>query len=175
LKTLMAAQKEHNAARSTHATAKSQQLSARVASNNPFAAGRRAARVASKAAAKHERDTRAKLRAARVNYPATRKARAVRAHSAHSVPSAIASALMSTAHVTVWPVATSAVLIGANMAALALGRRRLRVPVDASLSPEQRQLMERLDPSYWVEARARPWSVRDGHHASGDRAGRHPL
>jgi S-DNA-T family DNA segregation ATPase FtsK/SpoIIIE len=53
LKALMAAQKEHNAARSTHATAKSQQLTARAASNNPFAAGRRAARVASKAAARH--------------------------------------------------------------------------------------------------------------------------
>ncbi|MDH6518184.1 hypothetical protein M2163_004833 [Streptomyces sp. SAI-135] len=151
LKALMAAQKEHNAARSTHATAKSQQLTARAASNNPFAASRRAARVAAKAAAKHERDTRAKLKAARVNYPTTLKTRAVQAHAAHAVPSAIASALMSTAHVTVWPAATSAVLIGANVAALALGRRKLRVPVDASLSLEERQLMERLDPTYWVE------------------------
>ncbi|MEU1270879.1 ATP-binding protein [Streptomyces sp. NPDC005799] len=151
LKALMAAQKEHNAARSTHATAKSQQLSARAASNNPFSAGRRAARVAAKAALKHERDTRAKLKAARVNYPSTLKARAVQAHSVHAVPSAVASALMSTAHVTVWPAATSAVLIGANVAVLTLGRRRLRVPVDASVSLEERQLMERLDPSYWVE------------------------
>ncbi|MBO7938144.1 winged helix-turn-helix domain-containing protein [Streptomyces sp. S9] len=151
LKALMAAQKEHNAARSTHATAKSQQLAARAASNNPFAAGRRAARVASKAALRHERDTRAKLKAARVNYPSTLKARAIQAHSVHAVPSAIASALMSTSHLTVWPAATSAVLIGANVAALALGRRRVRVPVDESLSLEERQLMERLDPSYWVE------------------------
>ncbi|MGI5457863.1 type IV secretory system conjugative DNA transfer family protein [Streptomyces sp. CA-249302] len=151
LKALMAAQKEHNAARSTHATAKSQQLSAKAASNNPFAAGRRAARVAVKAAVSHERDTRAKLKAARVNYPSTLKARAVQAHSVHAVPSALASALMSTAHLALWPAATSAVLIGANMAALALGRRKLRVPVDESLSLEERQLMERLDPSYWVE------------------------
>ncbi|QKV93314.1 ATP-binding protein [Streptomyces sp. NA02950] len=151
LKALMAAQKEHNAARSTHATAKSQQLSARAASKNPFAAGRRAARVASKAALRHERDTRAKLKAARVNYPSTLKARAIQAHSVHAMPSAVASALMSTSHLTVWPVATSAVLIGANVAGLALGRRRLRVPVDESLSLEERQLMERLDPSYWVE------------------------
>ncbi|MET8582575.1 ATP-binding protein [Streptomyces collinus] len=151
LKALMAAQKEHNAARSTHATAKSQQLTARAASNNPFTAGRRAARVAAKAAARHERDTRAKLKAARVNYPSTLRARAVQAHAVHAVPSVLASALMSTAHVTVWPAATSAVLIGANAAALALGRRKLRVPVDESLSLEERQLMERLDPSYWVE------------------------
>ncbi|MDH6219603.1 ATP-binding protein [Streptomyces pseudovenezuelae] len=151
LKTLMAAQKEHNAARSTHSTAKSQQLTARAASNNPFAAGRRAARVASKAAARHERDTRAKLKAARVNYPSTLKARAVQAHSVHAVPGAIASALMSTSTLTVWPVATSALLVGANVAGLALGRRRLRVVVDESVSLEERQLMERLDPSYWVE------------------------
>ncbi|MGW0598356.1 hypothetical protein ACWD11_14565 [Streptomyces sp. NPDC002776] len=43
LKALMAAQKEHNAARSTSATAKSQQLTARAASNthSPPAAVRR--------------------------------------------------------------------------------------------------------------------------------------
>lgn len=151
LKALMAAQKEHNAARSTSATAKSQQLTARAASNNPFAAGRRAARVASKAAARHERDTRAKLKAARVNYPSTLKARAIQAHSLHTVPTVITSVVMSGAHLTVWPAATSAVLIGANVAGLALGRRKVRVPVDESVSLEERQLMERLDPSYWVE------------------------
>ncbi|MGW2286626.1 hypothetical protein [Streptomyces phaeochromogenes] len=132
----MAAQKEHNAAWSTHSTAKSQQLTARAASNNPFAAGRRAARVASKAAARHERDTRAKLKAARVNYPSTLKARAIQAHSVHAVPGAIASALMSTSQLTVWPAATSAVLVRANVVGLALGRRRLRVVVDESLSLE---------------------------------------
>ncbi|MEV5874113.1 ATP-binding protein [Streptomyces sp. NPDC052101] len=151
LKALMAAQKEHNAARSTLSTAKSQKLTARAASNNPFAAGRRAARVASKAAARHERDTRAKLKAARVNYPSTLKARAIQAHSLHSVPSVVTSVVMSTSHLTLWPAATSVVLIGANVATLALGRRRLRVPVDESVSVEERQLMERLDPSYWVE------------------------
>ncbi|RZU29474.1 S-DNA-T family DNA segregation ATPase FtsK/SpoIIIE [Streptomyces sp. BK022] len=151
LKALMAAQKEHNAARSTHATAKSQQLTARAASNNPFAAGRRAARVASKAASRHERDTRAKLKAARVNYPSTLKARAIQAHSLHAVPTVITSVVMSASHLTLWPAATSAVLIGANVAGLALGRRKLRVPVDESVTVEERQLMERLDPSYWVE------------------------
>ncbi|MGW5307294.1 MarR family transcriptional regulator [Streptomyces griseoluteus] len=151
LKALMAVQKEHNAARSTHATAKSQQLTARAASNNPFAAGRRAARVASKAASRHERDTRAKLKAARVNYPSTLKARAIQAHSLHAVPTVITSVVMSASHLTIWPAATSAVLIGANVAGLALGRRKLRVPVDESVTVEERQLMERLDPSYWVE------------------------
>ncbi|MFG2756801.1 ATP-binding protein [Streptomyces wuyuanensis] len=151
LKALMATQKEHNAARSTHATAKSQQLAARAASNNPFAANRRAARVASKAAARHERDARAKLKAARVNYPSTLKARAIQAHAVHAVPSVVTSVVMSASHLTVWPAATSAVLIGANVAGLALGRRKLRVPVDESVSLEERQLMERLDPSYWVE------------------------
>ncbi|MEU1187991.1 ATP-binding protein [Streptomyces sp. NPDC005859] len=151
LKALMAAQKEHNAARSTSATAKSQQLTARAASNNPFAAGRRAARVASKAAARHERDTRAKLKAARVNYPSTLKARAIQAHAVHAVPSVITSMVMSASDLTLWPVATSAALIGANVAGLALGRRKLRVPIDESVTVEERQLMERLDPSYWVE------------------------
>ncbi|GGV75511.1 ATP-binding protein [Streptomyces massasporeus] len=151
LKALMAAQKEHNAARSTSATAKSQQLTARAASNNPFAAGRRAARVASKAAARHERDTRAKLKAARVNYPSTLKARAIQAHAVHAVPTVITSVVMSASNLTLWPAAASAALIGANVAGLALGRRKLRVPVDESVTVEERQLMERLDPSYWVE------------------------
>ncbi|MFJ8826116.1 FtsK/SpoIIIE domain-containing protein [Streptomyces sp. NPDC102467] len=151
LKTLMATQKEHNAARSTLSTAKSQKLTARAATNNPFAASRRAARVATKAATRHERDTRDKLKEARVNYPTTLKARAIQAHSVHAVPGAIASALMSTQHLTVWPATTSALLIGANVAGLALGRRKLRVEVDESLSLEERQLMARLDPAYWVE------------------------
>ncbi len=151
LKALMAAQKEHNAARSTLSSAKSQKLTARAATNNPFAASRRAARVASKAATRHERDMRDKLKAARVNYPTTLRARAVQAHAVHAVPSSLASVFMSTAHLTVWPAATSAVLIGANVAALALGRRSPRVVVDESVSLEERQLIERLDPSYWVQ------------------------
>ncbi|MFD6415848.1 ATP-binding protein [Streptomyces sp. NPDC060194] len=151
LKTLMAAQKEHNAARATLSTAKSQKLTARAANSNPFAAGRRAARVAAKAATRHERDTRSKLREARVNYPTTLKTRAVQTHTAHAVPGAVASALMSAQELTLWPATTSALLIGANVVGLALGRRTLRVPVDESLSLEERQLMERLDPSYWVQ------------------------
>ncbi|MEU8770229.1 ATP-binding protein [Streptomyces griseus] len=151
LKALMAAQKEHNAARSTLSTARAQKTTARAASNNPFAASRRAARVATKAASSHERDTRAKLKEARVNYPTTLKARAIQAHSVHAVPGAIATVLMSAQHLTLWPATTSALLIGANAAALGLGRRRARVVVDESLSLEERQLMERLDPAYWVE------------------------
>ncbi|MEV8450073.1 ATP-binding protein [Streptomyces parvus] len=151
LKALMAAQKEHNAARSTLSTARAQKTTARAASNNPFAASRRAARVATKAASSHERDTRAKLKEARVNYPTTLKARAIQAHSVHAVPGVIASVLLSAQHLTLWPATTSALLIGANAAALGLGRRRARVVVDESLSLEERQLMERLDPSYWVE------------------------
>ncbi|MFI6552072.1 ATP-binding protein [Streptomyces griseus] len=151
LKALMAAQKEHNAARSTLSTARAQKTSARAASSNPFAASRRAARVATKAASSHERDTRAKLKEARVNYPTTLKARAIQAHSVHAVPGAIATALMSAQHLTLWPATTSALLVGANAAALGLGRRRARVVVDESLSLEERQLMERLDPAYWVE------------------------
>lgn len=102
LKTLMAAQKEHNAARSTLSTAKAQKTTARAASSNPFAAPRRAARVATKAASSHERDTRAKLKEARVNYPTTLKARAIQAHSVHAVPGAIATALMSAHQLTLW-------------------------------------------------------------------------
>ncbi|MFH9118762.1 ATP-binding protein [Streptomyces globisporus] len=151
LKALMAAQKEHNAARSTLSTARAQKTTARAGSSNPFAASRRAARVATKAASSHERDTRAKLKEARVNYPTTLKARAIQAHSVHAVPGVIASALMSAQHLTLWPATTSALLIGANAAALGLGRRRARVVVDESLSLEERQLMERLDPAYWVE------------------------
>ncbi|MFE2503255.1 P-loop NTPase family protein [Streptomyces rubiginosohelvolus] len=151
LKALMAAQKEHNAARSTLSTARAQKTTARAASNNPFAASRRAARVATKAASSHERDTRAKLKEARVNYPTTLKARAIQAHSVHAVPGVIASALMSVQQLTLWPATTSALLIGANAAALGLGRRRARVVVDEPLSLEERQLMERLDPAYWVE------------------------
>ncbi|MFH9668939.1 ATP-binding protein [Streptomyces globisporus] len=151
LKALMAAQKEHNAARSTLSTARAQKTTARAGSSNPFAASRRAARVATKAASSHERDTRAKLKEARVNYPTTLKARALQAHSVHAVPGVIASALMSAQQLTLWPATTSALLIGANAAALGLGRRRARVVVDESLSLEERQLMERLDPVYWVE------------------------
>ncbi|KFK91559.1 hypothetical protein IX27_00625 [Streptomyces sp. JS01] len=151
LKALMAAQKEHNAARSTLSTARAQKTTARAGSSNPFAASRRAARVATKAASSHERDTRAKLKEARVNYPTTLKARAIQAHSVHAVPGVIASALMSAQQLTLWPATTSALLIGANAAALGLGRRRARVVVDESLSLEERQLMERLDPAYWVE------------------------
>ena len=66
-------------------------------------------------------------------------------------------------------------LIGANVAGLALGRRRLRVVVDESLSLEERQLMERLDPSYWVEHAPDRGLSGHGHHAPGDGAGRHPV
>jgi hypothetical protein len=151
LKTLLDAQRAHNAARSTAATARSQRTAARKGSVNPLSTARRAARTADKAARQHRDQARAELKAARQQYPATLKARAVQAHAVHAVPAGLASWLMSTAeHLTVWPVSVSAGLVAANIGALAIGRRQPRVQRDDGLSAEERQLCERLDPSYWV-------------------------
>ncbi|MEU6696138.1 FtsK/SpoIIIE domain-containing protein, partial [Streptomyces massasporeus] len=89
---------------------------------------------------------------ARASYPATLRARAIQAHAVHTIPASAATWLMSTAeHWTIWPASVSAGLIGLNVAALALGRRQPRVQVEDGLSEEERQLMERLHPSYWVQ------------------------
>ncbi|MEW1605592.1 FtsK/SpoIIIE domain-containing protein, partial [Streptomyces sp. NPDC093808] len=113
---------------------------------------RKAARTADRAAAQARTEARAKLKEARRSYPATLRARAIQAHAVHAVPGAGASVLMSTAQDwTLWPASVSAGLIVANMAALALGRRKLSVVVDDGASLEERQLMERLDPAYWVQ------------------------
>jgi S-DNA-T family DNA segregation ATPase FtsK/SpoIIIE len=152
LKALLEAQKKHNAARSTAATARTQRAAARKGSANPLSTARRAARTADKAARQHTTEARAGLKAAKANYPATLTTRAVQAHAVHAVPGAGASWLMSTADQwTLWPASVSAGLIVANMAALALGRRKVALQVEDGLSAEERRLVERLDPSYWVQ------------------------
>ncbi|SCY77580.1 DNA segregation ATPase FtsK/SpoIIIE, S-DNA-T family [Streptomyces sp. 136MFCol5.1] len=153
LKALMAAQREHNSARSTAAMARNQRSAARKASNNPLSGTRRAARTADKAARQHHSQARSVLKAARKNYPATLAARAVHAHAAHAVPGALASWLMSEAThtLTLWPASVSAGLIGLNVAALWLGRRQPSVRLDDGMSAEERRLASRLDPSFWVQ------------------------
>ncbi|MPY48916.1 FtsK/SpoIIIE domain-containing protein [Streptomyces acidicola] len=152
LKALMAAQREHNSARSTAVMARNQCGAARKASNNPLSATRRAARTAHKAARQHHSQARDGLKAARKNYPATLTARAIQAHAAHTVPGGLASWLMSEAtHVlTLWPASVSAGLIGLNVAGLWLGRRQPSVRLDDGMSAEERRLASRLDPSFWV-------------------------
>lgn len=152
LKALLEAQKKHNAAQGTAATAKSQRVAARKGSSNPLSTARRAARTADKAARQHTIEARAGLKAAKANYPATLKARAIQAHAVHAVPGAGASWLMSTAeHWTLWPASVSAGLIVLNAGALWIGRRKVEVEVEDGLSFEERQLVDRLDPAYWVQ------------------------
>lgn len=152
LKALMDAQRAHNSARSTSAQARNQRSAARRNAKNPLAAERRAARTADKAARQHKAQAKAALKTAKANYPATLAARAVQAHALHAVPGAGASVLMSTPQDwTLWPASVSAGLIVLNAGALWLGRRKVTVVVDDGASAEERQLMERLDPSYWVQ------------------------
>jgi len=150
LKRLMEAQKNHTSARSTAAAAKSQRQAARKASTNPLSSVRRAARTADRAARQEVARTRAALREARRQYPATLASVAVRAHAVHAVPAAGLTAV-GWDHVGAYPASVSAALIALNGAALWLGRRQPRVQVDdGGLSAEERRLVERLDPSYWV-------------------------
>ena len=152
LKALLDAQRAHTSARSTAATAKTQRAAARKGSVNPMSTERRAARTADKAARSHKVEAKAKLAAARANYPATLRSRAVQAHAVHVVPGTASSWLMSTAEQwTLWPASVSAGLIALNAGALWLGRRTVTVAVDDALSAEERRLVERLDPSYWVQ------------------------
>ncbi|MFJ7964412.1 FtsK/SpoIIIE domain-containing protein [Streptomyces sp. NPDC096324] len=153
LKALMAAQREHNSARSTAAMARNQRSAARKASTNPFSANRRAARTADKAARQHHSQARSVMKVARKNYPATLTARAVQMHAAHAVPGGLASWLMTEAThaLTVWPASVSAGLIGLNIAGLWLGRRQPSVRLDDGMSAEERRLAARLDPSFWVQ------------------------
>ncbi|MFG2528131.1 FtsK/SpoIIIE domain-containing protein [Streptomyces sp. NPDC048516] len=152
LKALMAAQREHNSARSTAAMARNQRSAARKASNNPLSGPRRAARTAHKATRQHHSQARAGLRAARKNYPATLVARAIQTHAAHALPGGLASWLMSEAThaLTLWPASVSAGLIGLNVASLWLGRRQPSVRLDDGMSAEEQRLASRLDPSFWV-------------------------
>ncbi|MEU5164592.1 FtsK/SpoIIIE domain-containing protein [Streptomyces sp. NPDC020875] len=152
LKALIEAQRSNTSARSTLATAKGQRRAARAASNNPLSAERRAARTADRAATSHAKVARTKLREARRAYPATLTALAVRAHALHTLPGVAASYALSTpADWTLWPGITSAGLIAAHIGTLALGRREAVVQLDDGLSGEERRLMARLDPSYWVQ------------------------
>lgn len=152
LKALLAAQREHNAARSVERQATAQRRTARKESKNPLSAARRAARTADKAARSHRQQAKADLKTAKANYPMTLRQLAIRVHAAHVVPAGIASYALSTAHDwTTWPGLTSAGLIALNAGALALGRRKVAVVVDDDASVEERQLMERLHPTYWVE------------------------
>ncbi|MBZ6296106.1 ATP-binding protein [Streptomyces olivaceus] len=151
LKRLMEAQKNHASARSTAAQAKARRRnlahSPGVGVLNPE---RRAARTADKAARQHARETLAKLKEAKTGYPATLRAKAIQAHAVHAIPGAGLSAL-GWDQAGAWPVAGSLALIAANFAALAVGRRKAAVVVDDEASAEERQLMERLHPTYWVE------------------------
>lgn len=152
LKSLMDAQRNHNAARATSRQASAQRRMARKASRNPLSTTRRAARTADKAATAHQRQTHAALKTARRSYPATMRQLALRLHAVHAVPAVGVSVLLSDGgHLTVWPAMTSAALAALNALVLKLGRRTVTAPVEDGLSAEEQQLMGRLDPSYWVQ------------------------
>ncbi|MFC8366213.1 FtsK/SpoIIIE domain-containing protein [Streptomyces griseorubiginosus] len=152
LKALLEAQRAYNSARSTATQAKAQRRVAKANSKNPLSSVRRAARAADKGARAHAADAQSKLKGAKANYPATLRRCAVQAHAVHAVPGAVSSWLMSTAeHWVIWPGTLSASLIALNAGALWLGRRTVTVPVDDALSAEEQRLVERLDPSYWVQ------------------------
>ncbi|MFD5784079.1 helix-turn-helix domain-containing protein [Streptomyces sp. NPDC126933] len=146
LKALIAAQRANTAARSTAATAKVQRQAARKATGNPLSAERRAARTADKGARRHKREARGDLTTARANYPATLRARALQAHAVHLLPASAATLAMSSP----WPASVSASLAALNAGALWLGRRAVVLQVDDELSSEERLLVGRLDPSWWV-------------------------
>lgn len=152
LKALMDAQKTANGTRAVAMQAQSQLATAK-AGTGLGSGQRRAARAATKATqARHAAALRT-LKAARTDYPNTLTSVAVRAHAVHAVPAGLASTVLSLAHhdVTVWPASVSLSLIGLNAAALWLGRRSAVAVVEDGASAEERQLLERLDPAYWVE------------------------
>jgi S-DNA-T family DNA segregation ATPase FtsK/SpoIIIE len=152
LKKLMDAQRAHNAARATASAARSQRTAARQASKNPLSSARRAARTADKAARQHRDAAKVALKEARKNYPATLVTRAVQSHALHVVPSMATTWVLSTPQDwATWPLSVSAAAIGLQVGSLWLGRRTLRADVPDDLSAEERRLVERLDPSYWVQ------------------------
>lgn len=152
LKALIAAQREHGSARVVERQATAQRRIARKDSNNPFSGVRRAARTADKAAKAHRNAARSDLKSARRDYPMTLSQVAVRAHAAHLVPAGVATYVLSTPQDwTTWPAATSAAMVAANAIGLWLGRRQIVLAVDAEASAEERALMQRLDPAYWVQ------------------------
>ena len=152
LKALMEAQRNYVSARSLAAKAKTDLTKARRDSHNPLSAARRAARVADKAARKGRKHARTDLQTARRSYPDTLTRTAVKAHSIHAVPAAVATYAMSTpADWTVWPASMSAALVALNAGALFLGRRVVKAPTEDGLTAEEQRLVERLDPSHWVQ------------------------
>jgi S-DNA-T family DNA segregation ATPase FtsK/SpoIIIE len=153
LKKLMDAQRAHNSARSTAAAARSQLRVARASTRNPLAGTRRAARTANRAASKFADSTKADVRAARRNYPATLASVVARIHAAHATAAGLASWMLTEAHdaLTLWPAEVSAGVAAAQVGALYLGRRKVAVAVEDGVSAEERRLLERLDPSYWVQ------------------------
>lgn len=152
LKKLMAAQREHTSARATASSARSQRAAARKASRNPLSAARRSAAVADRAAHSYRKEARGALKAAKAEYPATLTTTAVRAHAMHVLPAGLASWALSTPiDWAVWPASVSAGLVAANVLVLRLGRRKVTASVSEDVSAEERALMERLDPSHWVQ------------------------
>lgn len=153
LKKLMDAQRAHNSARSTAAAAKSQRRIARASTRNPLAGTRRAARTADRAAQKLADTSKADVKVARRSYPATLTAVVSRIHAAHATAAGIASwALSEHAHaLTLWPAEVSAATIVAQVGALYVGRRKVAVTVEDGVSAEERRLLQRLDPSFWVQ------------------------
>lgn len=152
LKKLLDAQAAHTSARSTAAKAKTQRSAARKASKNPLSTARRSAATADKAARVHHKTSRATLKTAKVNYPATLRSVAVRVHTLHVLPAGVASWALSTpADWTLWPASLSIAVVVANVGALWLGRRSVSVQVEDGVTAEERRLLERLDPSFWVQ------------------------
>ncbi|MBD3550580.1 cell division protein FtsK [Streptomyces sp. JV180] len=148
----MAAQREYTSARATESSARSQRAAARKASRNPLSAARRSAAVADRAAHSYRKEARGALKAAKAEYPATLTTTAVRAHALHVLPAGLASWALSTPiDWAVWPASMSAGLVAANALVLKLGRRKVTASVPDEVSAEERALMERLDPSHWVQ------------------------
>ncbi|MGW3546122.1 helix-turn-helix domain-containing protein, partial [Nocardia niigatensis] len=105
-----------------------------------------------RAARSHRKVARAALKEAKANYPATLTATAVKAHTLHVLPAGIASWALSTpADWALWPASVSAGLVAVNALVLKLGRRKVTATLPDDLSAEERALMQRLDPSHWVQ------------------------
>nr|WTE08799.1 cell division protein FtsK [Streptomyces anulatus]WTE08811.1 cell division protein FtsK [Streptomyces anulatus] len=152
LQKLMKAQREHTSARATASTARHQRVAAKKTSKNPWGAARRSAAVADRAATSHRKVARTALKTAKRSYPSTLTATAVRAHTLHVLPAGVASWALSTpVDWALWPASVSAGLVAANVVAVKLGRRKVTASVPDDVSAEERALMERLDPSYWVQ------------------------
>ncbi|EFL04302.1 tra protein [Streptomyces sp. SPB78] len=153
LKALMKAQAANTSARSLVAQAKSQRSAAKKATKNLFAAERRSAKTADKAARAGHRTARADLKAARRNYPLTLRRLVAQVHAAHAAAAGLTSyVLTEQAHaLTVWPGVASAGVIAAQVGALALGRRVVTAELPDGMTADEKRLAARLDPAYWAQ------------------------